>query len=248
MPSLIRAVLAPVLLAQGRRMFRTMPRLPEPPGDRAGTAGEGPPLRLIVAGDSSAAGVGADSQTDALLGRLVARLAERHTVSFALHARFGSTIPRTTAYLDRQPSGSADVAVLAVGLNDVIAGRALAPWLDDYRRLVDTLRVRFGAAHVVVSGMPLIGQFPAVPQPLRWVLGREATRHDAALRHLAEDEPGLHYVGLGFAAEGPFRPGEVAVADVMARDGFHPGPRVYDEWARRAVEALAGADAVGPAP
>src|SRR5689334_20066239 len=66
--------LVPLLALQGRRVRRVTPRLPEPPGPRAGLAGDGPPLRLLILGDSSAAGVGAPSQDEALSGRLVSEL------------------------------------------------------------------------------------------------------------------------------------------------------------------------------
>ena len=73
---LMLAALAPLVLPQvvmARRFSRT---LPEPAGPRAGRTGEGPPLRLLVAGDSSAAGVGVAWQDQALTGRLVRRLAQ----------------------------------------------------------------------------------------------------------------------------------------------------------------------------
>ncbi len=55
-----RVALGPLLVAQATRLRRTALELPEPRGARAGTIGRGTPvLRLLVAGDSSAAGVGA---------------------------------------------------------------------------------------------------------------------------------------------------------------------------------------------
>ena len=51
--------LAPLLVAQALRTRRVTPRLPEAAGERSGTQGEGPRLRLLVLGDSAAAGVGA---------------------------------------------------------------------------------------------------------------------------------------------------------------------------------------------
>ncbi|NIP82235.1 MAG: SGNH/GDSL hydrolase family protein, partial [Gemmatimonadetes bacterium] len=53
--------LAPILVAQGLFVRWRTTRLPEPPGDREGVTGAGPPLRLLVAGDSAAAGVGAST-------------------------------------------------------------------------------------------------------------------------------------------------------------------------------------------
>ena len=88
--ALATGALAPVLLAQGRRLRRTVPSLPEPAGARSGASGSGPLLRLLVAGDSAAAGVGAQTQDDALTGRIVAGLAPSFHVRWKLLAFTGA--------------------------------------------------------------------------------------------------------------------------------------------------------------
>ncbi|MAQ93347.1 MAG: lipase [Rhodothermaceae bacterium] len=237
MPDLLRTLLAPVLLVQGKRMFARMPRLDAPASLAPGPRGEGPRLHLLVVGDSSAAGYGADRQEDALLGQLVARLAASRTVTWTHFARFGSTVPKTAAFVAKQPPTAVDLAVVSVGLNDVIAGADLGAWLDGYRSLVADLQTRFAAITVVVSGLAPVGGFPALPQPMRFVIARQRDRFDAALKAWADAAPGVVYVPTGASDDGPLREGAVTVSEVMAADGFHPGPRVYAEWARRAVAA-----------
>ncbi|MEM1056299.1 MAG: SGNH/GDSL hydrolase family protein [Bacteroidota bacterium] len=236
MPDPLRYILGPVLLAQGKRVVRNIPMLPEPEGDRRGTVGEGPSLRLLVVGDSSGAGVGAETQDDALLGQTVARLAEKHEVTFRLEARTGSTLPRTLRHLRRQDPEPFDMALFGIGLNDVIAGRALGPWLESYNALADEVREHFGVRHIVSSGLPPIGEFPALPNPLRWFLGRTARRFDAALRDWASREPDVSFIDFETEPGDPLH--GVPVPELMASDGFHPGPRIYDEWGRRAAHAL----------
>ena len=73
-----RIALGPLLIAQANRLRRTALDLPEPHGPRSGKVGRGDPvLRLLVAGDSSAAGVGARTQREALALPLAERLARR---------------------------------------------------------------------------------------------------------------------------------------------------------------------------
>lgn len=67
-------LLGPLLLWQGRRVRATALRLPEAAGPRTA---EGSALRLLIVGDSSAAGVGAAHQDEALAGRLAQALAAR---------------------------------------------------------------------------------------------------------------------------------------------------------------------------
>ena len=63
--------LGPLLLLQGRRVRRSVPRLPEPTGPRSGCVGAGRSLRVLIAGDSAAAGVGSANQDQALSGQLI---------------------------------------------------------------------------------------------------------------------------------------------------------------------------------
>ena len=58
--NLLLGLLGPALWVQGKYVRRVTPRLPEPPGPRSGHCGQGPQLRLLIAGDSAAARVGAD--------------------------------------------------------------------------------------------------------------------------------------------------------------------------------------------
>ena len=65
---------APLLLLQGRRLKRNSPRLPDAAAPWHGTIAGPRPLRLLVLGDSTAAGVGAPTQDDALAGNLAREL------------------------------------------------------------------------------------------------------------------------------------------------------------------------------
>src|SRR5215207_11444106 len=135
--------LAPVLALQGRRMRRAALQLPEPPGPRSGTRGAGPPLRLLLVGDSAAAGVGAASQDEALSGRLIDELAPTFRVSWTLVARTGATTAGTARHLARRQATQFDVAVISLGGRDVTGRRALGRWLEDMDAVAALLRGRF---------------------------------------------------------------------------------------------------------
>ena len=109
-----RLALGPVLLAQAARLRRTAPELPEPGGHRRGLAGRGrTALRLLVVGDSSAAGVGARSQREALAQPLAHTLARRlnGSVRWQLVAESGLTSDGVLQRLMRErPAAAADAA------------------------------------------------------------------------------------------------------------------------------------------
>ena len=224
-------VLAPILLAQGLYVRRSTARLPEPQGDRSGVLGSGPTLRLLMVGDSSAAGVGASTQREALAGQTVRNVGKSHRVRWRLIAHTGATTSSTLAELRRQPPQIFDVAITALGVNDVTSGRPLTVWKQQQRALVAELRERFEARDILLSGLPPVSCFPALPQPLRWYLGRRAERFDRALRGLAEEE-GCRFVAIDFTSD----------VGLMAADGFHPGPSIYAEWGARLARRVVGAD------
>jgi lysophospholipase L1-like esterase len=221
-----------LLLVQGRRVRRTTPVLPEPPGPREGAAGEGPLLRLLVVGDSAGAGVGASSQDEALTGRIVAKLRDRFRVEWRLVARTGATTASTIRHLERIEAFATDAVVTSLGVNDVTGDVGVEKFLAQQGRLHALLRGKFGARLVLASGLPPMHHFPALPQPLRWYLGARARELDRALARALSDGRGAEHL--------PFE-GDVDVAS-MAADGFHPGPAVYEAWgaaaARRIGEAF----------
>ena len=233
---LLRTIgLAPVIVPQGLWTNLRVPTLPEPPGARQGQVGDGPLLRLLVVGDSAAAGVGVSHQDEALLGQLVTRLAERYRVEFELQARTGLTTADTLRRLETMPPGHYDVAVTSLGVNDVLALTGLGTWLARQRRLRRLLREKFGVRQTVLWGLPPVHSFPALPQPLRWHLGGRATEFHDALGEDVAAESDACLVDLRFTAD----------AGMMASDGFHPGAPIYAEWAARAVRIILDREAGG---
>ena len=214
-----KLVLSPLLVAQAIGTRLRLPRLPEPEGKRQGVVGRGTPLRLLVCGDSSAAGVGVAQQRDALAERLATRVAVTAgaRVSWLLLARSGLTSAQALALLRESAPGPADIAVVVTGVNDVVDQVSSRRALQARESLANWLRNGHGVQHVVFAPLPPVHHFPGLPQPLRWVAGRDAQRHNAALSDWVRTRADVSCVDM----EMPLNRG------VMARDGFHPGEAVY---------------------
>ena len=110
--------LAPLLLWQGRRVRAEVPLLPEPVGERHGVTGSGPQLKLLILGDSAAAGVGAATQTDALSGALVQALQAMFEVRWKLVATTGHTTADALTELAAMAIEPFDVVDLYLGHQD----------------------------------------------------------------------------------------------------------------------------------
>jgi lysophospholipase L1-like esterase len=224
----LTVALAQLLMVQALRLRKRALRLPEAAGPRAGTLGAGPPLRLLIVGDSSAAGVGATTQSEALAGQLTQTLGKHYSVDWHLMASTGATTPSTLAQLRAQPLPQADIAVVVLGVNDVTRGGPKRIWLRHHAALRALLRKASGTRHHYISEIPPLGAFPLLPHPLRWLLGRRAQRFDAALRAALALEADTSYVTL---------PQDLDSAD-MAQDGFHPSPVIYAAWAMKMARQI----------
>ena len=145
---------------------------------QAGAAGA-PTLRVLVAGDSSAAGVGVARQEQAVIGHLVRTLhrADRTArIEWALRARTGLTTRGVHELLVGAAPFGADVAVVITGVNDVIGQVPTRRAVRDRAALADWLLGPAGVRHVVFAPLPPMHRFPLLPEPLRRVMGGDAGR------------------------------------------------------------------------
>lgn len=226
-----KILLGPVLLWQGRRVRATALRLPEAAGPRAV---DGTGLRILIVGDSSAAGVGARHQDEALAGRLAEALSTRlgKPVGWQLIASSGHRSAQALAALKAAEVAPADVLVTALGVNDVVDQVRPAEALAALHQLHTLAVARAGVRLSIHCAAPPMHRFPLLPQPLRWFFGRQAARYNAALAASVAGQPSRRVLHLPEAMQRD-------AAALMAEDGFHPGPRGYALWAEALADQVA---------
>tara|TARA_R110002072_G_scaffold3397_1_gene24885 strand:- start:82 stop:810 length:729 start_codon:yes stop_codon:yes gene_type:complete len=223
-----RFILFPVLVFQAVKVRRSALRLADPAGRRNGVSGQGPVLRLLIVGDSSAVGVGTSHQEEALLGHMRKRLSQTNTVYWSVDAKTGATTADTIARLMEIQPQKFDVVSVSLGVNDITGLVPLSVWLRRFSTLLQLIESRFQANVICVSGIPQMRYFPLLPQPLRWVVGAQANRFDRALRRLLANRTGCRFVEVDFEPD----------ISRMSPDGFHPGPKIYAEWGRKVYRAI----------
>lgn len=225
------AATGPLVMAQGRWVRARTPVLPGAAGPTTGqTPGTGAPASVLVIGESPVAGIGAPDHTVGLTGQLAATWAARmgRPVRWRVVGQNGATARITRAeLLPRVPAAPVDLIVVVLGVNDT---KDLVPapvWQRELVALIAELRARVGGAPVVVSGVPPMARFPALPPVLREVLGLRARMMDAALRAALAGVPDATWCG-GFDGIGP---------EMFCEDRFHPGPSGYAAWGAALAEA-----------
>ena len=231
----LKLMLSPLLFAQAMSTRKRAPALPEAQGPREGQLGHGAgALRVLIAGDSSAAGVGVAHQDQAFAGHFTRTLHRRsgRALRWRLRARSGLTTQQVHEMLRTDPPPAADVVVVLTGVNDVIGLIPPQRAVQHRAALADWLLGEGRAAYVLFGPLPPINQFPLLPQPLRLVLGSDARLHDQAMARWAATRRNVFHTPVAIQL-GP---------GTMADDGFHPGEPVYrtcgEQLARFVVEKI----------
>lgn len=220
-----------VIRAEAMLARRTIGEPTGQPPDPTGRYGRhpGPPLRLVMLGDSSATGLGCDvpAQTPgALLAGGLARDLKR-PVRLEVLAAVGARSADLGDQVERALVRPADVAVLMIGANDVTHGVSPAAASRDLGGAVRVLRE--SGALVVVGTCPDLGRVKPLMQPLRTVAAFLSRRMAAAQAVAVVEHDGIA-VTLGTLLAEEFG----RHAHLWSADRFHPSPAGY----RRVADAL----------
>jgi lysophospholipase L1-like esterase len=245
LPELIAAPLLPFLIAQGRYTRRVTPRLPEAGGPVNGFAGSSyvaPSLSLLSLGESPVAGVGVGTHEEAITGQFAQALSIclQRPIAWRACGKNGITAREAMEQLiPTIPAEPVDLAFVAFGVNDSTAFHSVARWRKDLGDVLDALEARCAPRLTVLSGVPPLGHFPALPQPLRWIMGLKAQTLDHAALQLASTRSRTRHVPMLL---------DTGNASLMAHDGYHPSAKGCAAWAQLLVNACAADIASGSNP
>ena len=219
---------APVLVMQGRRLRRDTPRLADAAGPWSGSLDGHDPLRLLVLGDSTAAGVGVASQHEALPGNLARSLGAHYGrgVEWTAIGKNGATAKDLlNDFVDAATAASYDVVFLTIGANDALGIRSRAAFGRDIRTLLARLRAASPDATILMSSLPAFFRFELLPNPLRYNLYLHSRSLEAEARSIVAETPGA----IMSPPPPPYTDG------FFASDLFHPSAIGYRDWADFAV-------------
>jgi lysophospholipase L1-like esterase len=214
---------------------RTIGEPSDVPPDPTGTYGRypGPPLRLVMIGDSSATGLGCDSPAQtpgALLAGGVARELGRR-VRLDVVAAVGARSAHLETQVARALQGHVDLAVIMIGANDVT--HTVRPG-DASRELGLAVRtLRAAGAQVVVGTCPDLGTVEPLLEPLRSVAAFWSRRLAAAQAVVVAENDGVA-ISLGDLLREEF----TVHPHLWSDDRFHPSPHGYAQVADALLPGL----------
>lgn len=223
--------LIPALIIQGNRVKKNTPSLPEPEGEREGITGTGKALSILILGDSAAAGVGVNTQQDALLGSILSELQDQFEITWKLQAKTGDTtskVIRATHALEQQHY---DVVVTSVGVNDVTKLMPADVWIRKQQQFYTLIDQKFTPKLIIAAGVPPMNLFPALPNPLAWLFGQYSKKMNQKLDQFVANKSNMQRIEYDIEQY-------QALNLEMAEDGFHPSKEVYQIWGQQVADRI----------
>jgi len=227
-------LLAPVALPQGLRLRRSALRLPPAHGEVGliGDVSAVDPLRVVVLGDSVAAGVGLDHHEASMAGLVARGLSELHqrAAAWTVIGSSGATAGVARQLLaGRAELATADVVLISIGVNDTKNLHPARRWRQELGELLDAVLAVAPRADVLLFGIPPMEKLPALPRSLADFLGARSREFDRIGREVAALRPRLRRVD-----------GELEMrAEWFASDGIHPSAALHSRFADAVLAALA---------
>lgn len=222
---LFSAIFWPLLMWQGQRLRKVAVRLPEAAGPRQGELGSEPFFaakrqNILICGDSAAAGVGILCQQQALSGQLISALTKVTAVKWQLVAKSGINCTELVELLQQLPQQPFDAVFVSIGVNNVTALTNNARYQQQLQALLKLLAEQFQAKQIIISAIPPMQHFSALPWPLNHWLGIKARLLNQVLAKELQRWPQACMVATAIPVS----------ADMLAADGFHPSVAGTAVW------------------
>lgn len=187
--------------------------------------GSGPTLRYVVLGDSTTLARGGDySQGYAVA--TASYLGMRHHVVWC---NFGqSSANAATVMAEQLPLAlnfSPDVALVAVGANDVFRFTPARRFGKQLNRILQQLRASNRHMNIIVTGAPAMGAVPRLPPFLRYVMKWRTEQFNRIAKQLAQRYEAV-FAPIAEQTEDLY----LAHPELFASDKFHPTTDGYQPW------------------
>ncbi|EDP97790.1 SGNH/GDSL hydrolase family protein [Kordia algicida OT-1] len=235
--AIVSVPLLPLLYFQGKRIRKTIPKLPEATGiEGISNVSSNQTFQLITIGESTIAGVGATEHKTAFTGTLATALsAEISTnVAWKVYAKSGYTAKRVThkiiKHINEKP---VDLIVIGLGGNDSFVLNTPKKWNADIRELIATIRKKYPETPIVFTNMPPIKEFTAFSKTIKFVIGNLVLHLGKELEKIVKDYENVHYYARKIEFDDYVKRMNLnnPITDFFS-DGVHPSEFAYQVWAK----------------
>lgn len=176
---------------------------------------------MLVLGDSTAVGVGANAPEDTVAARAAAYLKATNVENYAVSGAVVQDLPEQIA-LAKSPHY--DLILIQIGANNIIRFDNATTTSEKLGAIIDTLPE---ADKIILISAGDVGGAPMWPPPLRPIYTKLNVAYHAAFGKMGS-EHGVRYVNLG---EDPSKQLILEQPEVyLAADTFHPSTEGYGLW------------------
>jgi lysophospholipase L1-like esterase len=197
------------------------------------TAGSGEPRSYVILGDSTAVGQGA-AYEDTYAYASTQYVARTHRVSVQNVAISGA---RAQSVIDKQLESiviaKPDIALLAVGANDVTHFTSSKAFEASLETIITKLRAKNPDVKIIVTGVPDMRSVPRFPWPIKQLAGHRTNQFNAIYDRIAAKHS-LIFAPIAEKTGKTFRENP----QLFAADKFHPNADGYAQWTPVINDAL----------
>jgi len=186
-------------------------------------------FRLLILGDSVAAGVGASSFETSVSGRVALDLAKDRHVIFQSNAKTGL---RMADLLNvKAPDEKQDLILMIISSNDLFHFGSISKFKDDVPKVFEKYAPH--AAHIIVVGPGRVFDSGAIPFIIKPIYKVQGAKYAVILSANSAKFSNFSYIN-------PLDPpkGIEEVRDWSSVDKFHPGDNGYEFWFNMVKTAL----------
>lgn len=221
----------PIYAWQGTSVRKNTIRMAPPPGDPFLSAdGKGKPIRILIIGDSSAAGVGVETLQESLGGHLLEILSEKtgRPVKVRICGNNSATAGQLLNHVvPNLAPDEYDYISLNIGTNDAKNFHKGNRFCAEFGGLIYALKTKFPNAEIIWGGVIDMSKIPALPSPLNWLMNIRAQIVTNNGRILCRER----------GAHAPISNWQV-IPENFSKDGFHASSLGYQRWAIELAEYI----------
>lgn len=167
--------LIPIIYLWGKAIKASIPDLPEPTKNLDGNFGESYcPKKVLLIGESSISGVGIEDHMEGIPGE-IGRILSVHndtSITWKVVAKSGfKAIDVINQLLPKLANETYNLIVIGLGGNDTFQTTPPWIWRRDMYLLINLIKIKYPSAHVIISAMPPVADFPVFPKLLQSFMG-----------------------------------------------------------------------------
>ena len=233
---------APIMYFQGKRIRRTIPKLPEAVGTEGFEGQSSRQINLITLGESTIAGVGVDEHKNGFTGALAKTLSQhsKFQVNWKVFAKSGYTAKQVAQELiPKIKNFQPDIIVIGLGANDAFKFHSPKKWRAGMTAVLTALNNRFPNAKIICNNMPPINEFPAFTPLMKKVIGNHIDLLGNELNKIVKNYNNVSFINEKMTFDNWINKFDLKLSrNDFFSDGVHPSKLTYQTWGREVADFI----------